>query len=128
FPDAISEIKMYSEQLSEYGEPVEIIVEDVAYQKAFFQQLKKEGYPSKGMTTGGLDKRARLSYTTHLMKSGQILFPRHGVEDLITQLVGFGVEKHDDLVDAFTMLVREAMANRRTYMNPGVQIEKPDLI
>lgn len=128
FPDAIAEIKDFAERLSEYGNPVEVIVEDVAYQKAFFQQLKKEGYPSKGMSVEGLDKRARLSYTTHLVRSGRVLFPRHGAEDLITQLIGFGVEKHDDLVDAFTMLIREAMANKKTFMNPNIQLKKPDKI
>jgi hypothetical protein len=32
-------------------------------------------------------------------------FPRHGCEDLINQLLGFGVEKHDDLVDAPVWLI-----------------------
>ena len=108
FPDAISEIKMFSKKMGGY-DPVEIIVEDAGYQGAFFQQLEKEGYPSRGMSTGGIDKRTRLAYTTSLIRSGQILFPREGAEDLITQLVGFGIEKHDDLADAFSMLIREAM-------------------
>lgn len=112
FPDAISEIKMFAEKMGDYY-PVEIIVEDAGYQKAFFQQLEKEGYPSRGMSTGGIDKRTRLAYTTSLIRSGQVLFPREGAEDLITQLVGFGIEKHDDLADAFSMLIREAMTIRR---------------
>lgn len=41
------------------------------------------------------------------IQRGVILFPHKGAEELIMQLVGFGVEKHDDLVDALTMAVLE---------------------
>jgi hypothetical protein len=34
-----------------------------------------------------------------------VLFPRYGCEQLIEQLTGFGVEKHDDLADAFAILI-----------------------
>lgn len=47
----------------------------------------------------------RLSMTTSMIKNGQILFPPTGTEELIQQLTGFGVEKHDDLADAFVMAV-----------------------
>lgn len=40
------------------------------------------------------------------MNAGVIVFPKHGAEDLITQMIGFGVESHDDIMDAFTLLVR----------------------
>lgn len=53
----------------------------------------------------GQDKRERLNLTTHLIKSGKILFPKKGCEQLITQLIGFGYEKHDDLADAFAILI-----------------------
>jgi len=32
-------------------------------------------------------------------------FPRHGCEELLNQLFGFGAEKHDDLVDALVWLI-----------------------
>ncbi len=38
-----------------------------------------------------------------------IKFPRHGCEQLIEQLVGFGVEKHDDLADAFSLLINSTL-------------------
>ena len=44
------------------------------------------------------------------IEDGTVLFPRIGCEDLITQLLGFGIESHDDLVDAFTILVSKMMA------------------
>jgi phage terminase large subunit-like protein len=40
-----------------------------------------------------------------LIRSGKVFFLRQGVEQLIQQLVYFGVEKHDDLVDAFTIVL-----------------------
>jgi len=40
-----------------------------------------------------------------MITSGRVLFPREGAEQLIQQLVHFGVEKHDDLADAFANLV-----------------------
>ena len=55
------------------------------------------------------DKRTRLSLTSMSIKSGVIKFPRQGCEDLIQQLVGFGVEKHDDLADAFSLLINSTL-------------------
>ena len=40
-----------------------------------------------------------------MIKSGKVKFPRQGAEQLINQIVHFGVEKHDDLADAFSSLV-----------------------
>ena len=45
----------------------------------------------------------------HLIKNGTILFPDKGCEELIEQLVGFGVEKHDDLADAFSLLIHKTV-------------------
>jgi hypothetical protein len=42
------------------------------------------------------------------------LFPEHGCEELIAQLIGFGVEKHDDLVDALTMAILEYSKEEQT--------------
>jgi phage terminase large subunit-like protein len=36
---------------------------------------------------------------------GIVKFPRTGCEQLLTQLLGFGVEKHDDGVDALVNLI-----------------------
>ena len=55
------------------------------------------------------DKRTRLALTSTAIKSAKILFPRQGCERLIEQLVGFGVEKHDDLADAFSLLINSTM-------------------
>lgn len=88
---------------TKYKQP-KVYVEDVAYQKAAVEQLAEEGLDVAGVQVT-VDKRARLNLVSHLIQDGTILFPRHGAEELITQLVHFGVEKHDDLVDAFTLLM-----------------------
>jgi phage terminase large subunit-like protein len=51
------------------------------------------------------DKYNRLYAISNMIATGSILFPETGSEELIRQLVGFGSEAHDDLVDALTMLV-----------------------
>lgn len=82
------------------------VIEDVAYQKALPQQLKNEGiWEVKTTRPGRQDKRTRVVITGHPIKMGIVFFPREGAEELINQLVNFGVEKHDDLADAFANLV-----------------------
>jgi predicted phage terminase large subunit-like protein len=90
-----------------------IYIEDVGYQKAVIQQLEKEGYLVEGYPVGGKDKRARLASITDLIRDGTILFPRDTAKDLIQQLLYFGVEKHDDLVDALTALTHMVIKNDR---------------
>jgi hypothetical protein len=51
------------------------------------------------------DKRARLRVAARYIKNGTVKFPRTGCEQLITQLVGLGIEKHDDLCDACVWLI-----------------------
>ena len=75
--------------------------------------VKAEAIKPKG------DKRTRLALTSTSIKSGVVKFPRQGCERLIQQLVGFGVEKHDDLADAFSLLVNSTMdehANESTWI------------
>jgi predicted phage terminase large subunit-like protein len=81
-----------------------LFVESVAYQEALPQLLEIQGVEAEAIKPQG-DKRTRLSLTSTSIKSGIIKFPRQGCEQLLEQLVGFGVEKHDDLADAFSMLI-----------------------
>lgn len=79
-------------------------VEDVAYQKAAIQEMERKLIPVVPMkrTT---DKRAMLLSVAPYIQNGTVLFPRTGCEDLILQLLGFGVESHDDLVDGLVNLI-----------------------
>lgn len=82
------------------------IIEDVAYQRSLPQQLESEGIQNVETTRpGNQDKRTRLVLTAHAVKSGKVLFPRQGCEELINQIVHFGVERHDDLADAFSNVI-----------------------
>jgi predicted phage terminase large subunit-like protein len=58
------------------------------------------------------DKRARLRVAARYIKMGVVKFPRHGCEELITQLLGFGAEKHDDAVDALVYLILGQVSDR----------------
>lgn len=85
-----------------------LFIESVAYQEALPQMLEMHGISAKAIKPKG-DKRTRLSLTSTAIKSGRIKFPRKGCENLIKQLVGFGVEKHDDLADAFSLLINASL-------------------
>lgn len=107
FPETVELCKILDKTYSENGErrPT-LVIEDVAYQKALPQQLENEGlYHVKTTRPGNQDKRSRLVLTAYMIKSGKVKFPRQGAEQLINQIVHFGVEKHDDLADAFSSLV-----------------------
>ena len=79
-------------------------VEEVAYQKAAVEEMERALLPVVPMKAGG-DKRARLRAVATYIQNGTVLFPRTGCEDLLIQLLGFGVEEHDDLLDAFVYLL-----------------------
>jgi len=64
------------------------------------------------MTTS-TDKRSRLAVISQFIQDGTILFPKQGAEELIQQLIGFGVEKNDDLVDALTLLVNKILEDNK---------------
>ena len=104
FPETVESVKNLSLSLGR-GKPTELFIEDVGYQRALIEELVRQGYPAIGVKVMGQDKRQRLALTTYLIKSGKILFPKKGCEELIGQLVGFGYESHDVLADAFAILI-----------------------
>lgn len=93
-------------QTSDYYNYPKLYVEQTAYQAAAVQQLQADGFDVQGVTPQS-DKRARLSMIADKIQRGVILFPKNHSKDLVSQLVHFGVEKHDDLVDALTTAVLE---------------------
>jgi hypothetical protein len=66
------------------------------YQQAAIEEMERRAFSVQAMSVarGGAD-----------IKMGTVKFPRHGCEQLLTQLLGFGVEKHDDAVDALVCLI-----------------------
>ncbi len=81
-----------------------LFVESNGYQISVVEQLKKANYPAIGVRSSE-DKFERLSAVSYLIESGKVLFPEKGAEQLINQLIGFGTERHDDMVDALSMLL-----------------------
>ena len=114
FPTALEKTKEMARALMvAYDWESKIYVEDVAYQKAFAQTLKNDNYNVEGVNIGRQDKRSRLNLVSYLIKSGKVLFPKTGAKNLIEQIVYFGVEKHDDLCDALTLLLTKVIEKDR---------------
>lgn len=111
FPETVDMCKVLNKSYTaENGTYPTFVIEDVAYQKALPQQLQNEGIPKVRTTRpGNQDKRSRLVLTANAIKSGRVKFPRTGCEQLISQIVHFGVEKHDDLADAFSNVILESI-------------------
>ncbi len=85
------------------------VIESVAFQAAVPQELKRRllGRVKEFIPHG--DKHSRLTSISHMIHEGYVRFPKKGCEKLIAQLVGFGVERHDDLVDGLIMVVYEVL-------------------
>jgi len=127
FPSATDKIKEVARVAEKYHRHPKVYIEDVGYQRAVIQQLVRQNVSAEGFPVNGQDKRARLDSVTHMIRSGKVLFPKKGTEDLIQQLVYFGVEKHDDLVDAFTMVLHMAIKKDRGRVRVLTK-EESDLI
>ena len=102
-----------------------VYVEDVGFQGIITDLLKTEGVPARSIPTKGMTKADRLAAISSLIQLGRIRFSRTGNEKLIEQILRLGKEKHDDLVDAFTMLVLQMFidANKPT---PGISFIRLD--
>lgn len=74
------------------------------YQEAALEIMRKNGLSVVPMSAVG-DKKARISAACFYVKNGRVLFPKTGAENVINNLIGFGIEDHDDLADAFAYLV-----------------------
>jgi predicted phage terminase large subunit-like protein len=97
----------------EQGTIHQLWVEDVGFQSSMVERLNDSGYPAEGIGVKGQDKATRLLSIAGHIEGGKVLFPRKGAEVLIDQLLNFGVEKDDDLVDALTLLVNRAWEKSR---------------
>ena len=75
--------------------------------------MKNRDVEAKGVNISN-DKRSRLELSSPLFQMGKVLFhnDRKSAE-IIQQIVGFGVEKHDDLVDALSMGLNYIQSNVR---------------
>jgi len=111
FPVQVEYIKLLVAAQKQKHSRVKMYIEEVGYQKVIVQLFESYKYDVEGVSVGRNDKTTRLRFTTSLLKEGRILFPEKGCGELIEQLIGFGKEKHDDLADAFAILVLKVIEN-----------------
>jgi predicted phage terminase large subunit-like protein len=106
FPETVNILKQVRQEYKS-----RILVESNGSQKAFAQQLNHESVPAEEVGNYGSDKAVRLRMISGLIKDGRILFPRDDptIELLINQMIFLGIESHDDLVDALTIIVRKVI-------------------
>lgn len=104
----IQKVKSVALAINDNGFYARAYVEDVGFQGIITDLLKVEGVPAKPFPVRGWSKEDRLRAVSSLIELGCVVFPRNGAEELINQILGFGKEKHDDLVDACTMLILQA--------------------
>lgn len=80
-----------------------VLVEQVAYQQSVVEQLQDRMIKARGVKIH-TDKRARLQLVSSLFQQGSVYLPKtREAAAIAQQLVGFGVEKYDDLADAISM-------------------------
>lgn len=104
FHETISALRSQTEFVSQrFGYPL-VFIEEVAYQKAAIEEANRQGIPARGVKVT-TDKRARLRAAATFIQTGQVRFPREGTGDLITEMLGFGIESHDDYLDACVHLI-----------------------
>ena len=107
FPTTIATLKVYDEvKKNTYKKSHKVYSESVAYQSALEQSVRQSTTVDiHGMTPKG-SKADRLILISDLIKRGQVRFARTpNCLALVEQMLGFGHEKHDDLVDALTTMV-----------------------
>jgi len=104
-------VAMYESLKQHKGCDPRVLVEQVQYQAAVVEQLDDRNVKAKGIKIHA-DKRARLQLASPLFQQGVVFFPKdRKAAEIIQQLVGFGVEKHDDLADAVSMALNYIQAN-----------------
>ena len=86
-----------------------LFVESTSYQRSLVEQLTAEGVDAHEVQIGNVSKQERLALVVNWIQRGQVHFPKEGATDLVNQIVNLGSELHDDLVDAFTLLMIQVM-------------------
>ncbi len=89
------------------------IIEDVGAQKWLYQSLSRKGLPTEAYKVKGMSKEIRLKIAASQIQAGRVSFPEYGAEELLEQILDFGIEKYNDLADAFSALICSIMENER---------------
>lgn len=92
-----------------------VCIESVGFQELLVNQFENnfgEYVETVGVKVGGHDKRSRLVLASGSIEKGEVLFPPTNSNELIRQLLDFPIVKHDDLVDALSMLINHVNQDR----------------
>lgn len=86
---------------------LQFVYEDNGFQTLIGDMVRSqnESVNIVGVKTGKWSKLDRLNQTVNWHKKGQIYVPRTGFEPVINQICGIDKEHHDDLIDAFSLLI-----------------------
>jgi len=114
----IGKAKSISHSLN-IGSYARVYVEDVNFQGIFTELLKNEGIPAKPFPVRGWSKEDRLTAVSSLIQLGRVVFASKGNEKLVEQILNFGKDNHDDMVDATTMLILQMFEDSK--ITPGVE-------
>ncbi len=82
-----------------------VFIEDMGAQRIYVDEWNQEGCYAEGISLRSMSKQERMAIAAQYLQKGVIYFPVHGAELLKKQIIGLGIERHDDLADAFTTLV-----------------------
>jgi predicted phage terminase large subunit-like protein len=86
-----------------YRQP-KFYIESTAFQVSVFQAAQQRGLNVEKVEPKE-KKEDRLNMIAYRIKQGNILFPRSGAEDVITQMVDYPAVAHDDQMDAITTAI-----------------------
>ena len=109
FPEAVQNIMMLNKTLSVYNAQIKFIVENVGYQNAVVQAVRAEDeYIDIEGVSPSFGKEARFRTITPMFANKMLFFPQEGAEVIIEEILGFGREIHDDLLDALVYAIMHA--------------------
>ena len=111
-------------ELCAKGPPAhQLVIEDVAYQRALIEDLGREGFAVKGVRPDG-DKVARASRLSGPLAAGKVVFADDVLtQDFINEFTSFPNWAHDDRVDAAGYGVYELMGGGTPYCAPIIRDE-----
>jgi len=95
--------------------PVRFFVEGNQFQRVATQVFMKNGIDAVNVFSSQ-DKKFRLNMVAPYIKSGIVLFPKQGAEELLTQIIGLGVEPHDDACDGCVNVIDGLVGNNRKLL------------
>ncbi len=122
FPEIIEKTNTIIVSLGK-GAVIKILIEGGSSQKGLAQMFDHYGIHAKELLMNGNDKRTRLEISSLSIRNGTFRFPSYGAEELIQQILHFGVERYDDLVDSFTQCCFELMEKESSCTAKPVVID-----